>query len=82
MHINRSWVGQSPSKMLKEIDVPFKEISAIICDVPFEHPFIQLEKLMPVLGFVRCADVHQAIDLAVEAEHMDIDIPHQCSPET
>ena len=70
MHINRSWVGQSPSKMLKEIDVPFKgDPRLIICDVPFEHPFIQLEKLMPVLGFVRCADVHQAIDLAVEAEH-------------
>lgn len=69
-HINRDWVGQDPSKMLKEIDVPFKgDPRLIICDVPFEHPFIQLEKLMPVLGFVRCADVHQAIDLAVEAEH-------------
>ena len=69
-HINRAWVGQDPSKMLKEIDVPFKgDPRLIICDVPFEHPFIQLEKLMPVLGFVRCADVHQAIDLAVEAEH-------------
>ena len=69
-HINRSWVGKSPSEMLKQIDIPFKgDPRLIICDVPFEHPFIQLEKLMPVLGFVRCADVHQAIDFAVEAEH-------------
>ena len=69
-HINRDWVGKNPSEMLKQIDVPFQgDPRLIICDVPFEHPFVQLEKLMPVLGFVRCADVHQAIDLAVEAEH-------------
>jgi len=69
-HINRQWVGQSPSKMLQEIEVPFKgDPRLIICEVDFNHPFIQLEKLMPVIGFVRTKDVHEAIDLAVEAEH-------------
>ena len=69
-HINRAWVGKSPSLMLEQLDIPFKgDPRLIICEVPFEHPFIQLEKLMPVIGFVRCKDVHQAIDLAVEAEH-------------
>jgi acyl-CoA reductase-like NAD-dependent aldehyde dehydrogenase len=69
-HINRSWVGKCPSEMLKQIDVPFKgDPRLIICDVPFQHPFVQQELLMPVIGFVRCQDVHEAIDLAVEAEH-------------
>ena len=69
-HINRNWVGKSPSKMLEQIDVPFKgDPRLIVCDVPFDHPFVQHELLMPVIGFVRCSDVHQAIDLAVEAEH-------------
>jgi acyl-CoA reductase-like NAD-dependent aldehyde dehydrogenase len=69
-HINRSWVGKCPSEMLKLIDVPFKgDPRLIICEVPFSHPFVQLELLMPVIGFVRCKDVHDAIDLAVEAEH-------------
>jgi acyl-CoA reductase-like NAD-dependent aldehyde dehydrogenase len=69
-HINRDWVGKSASVMLQELDIPYKgDPRLIVCEVPFEHPFIQLEKLMPVVGFVRCKDVHQAIDLAVEAEH-------------
>jgi acyl-CoA reductase-like NAD-dependent aldehyde dehydrogenase len=69
-HVNRAWVGKSPCEMLDQIDVPYKgDPRLIVCDVPFEHPFVQHELLMPVIGFVRCADVHQAIDLAVEAEH-------------
>ena len=70
IHTNRDWIGKCPSEMLKAIDVPFKgDPRLIICDVPFMHPFVQIELLMPVIGIVRCADVHEAIDLAVEAEH-------------
>ncbi len=69
-HINRSWVGQDAAKMLREIDVPFSgDPRLIVCEVPFSHPFVQLELLMPVIGVVRVPDVHQAIDLALEAEH-------------
>ena len=41
----------------------------IIAEVPFEHPFIQLEMLMPVIGVTRVRDVNEGIDLAVRAEH-------------
>lgn len=69
-HVNRDWVGKSPSAMLKEIDVPFQgDPRLIICEVPFEHPFVQHELLMPVIGMVRVEDVNQGIDLAVQAEH-------------
>ena len=69
-HINRDWVGQNAGKMLREIDVPFQgDPRLIICEVPFGHPFVQLELLMPVIGIVRVPDVHAGIDLALEAEH-------------
>lgn len=69
-HTNRSWIGKDAGKMLREIDVPFKgDPRLIICEVDAQHPFVQTELLMPVLPFVRVPDVHEAIDLAVEAEH-------------
>ena len=69
-HVNRDWVGQNASKMLREIDVPFQgDPRLIICEVPFGHPFVQHELLMPVIGIVRVPDVHAGIDLALEAEH-------------
>lgn len=69
-HINRSWVGKNAGEMLKQIDVPFRgDPRLIVCEVPFDHPFVQHELLMPVIGFVRVKDVHEGIDLAVTAEH-------------
>ncbi|HJN77337.1 MAG TPA: aldehyde dehydrogenase family protein [Myxococcota bacterium] len=70
LHVNRDWIGKMPSAMLREIDVPFSgDPRLIICEVPFEHPFVQHELLMPVIGVVRVRDVHEGIDLAKEAEH-------------
>jgi len=69
-HINREWVGKSAARMLREIDVPFKgDPPLIICEVDFDHPFIQVELLTSILGIVRSRDVHEAIDQAVLAEH-------------
>jgi len=69
-HINRQWVGKSAARMLREIDVPFRgDPPLIIAEVPFDHPFVQVELLTSVLGIVRVKDVHEGIDLAKEAEH-------------
>lgn len=69
-HTRGEWVGKSASAYLREIDVPFKgDPRLIICEVPFDHPFVQLELLMPIMGMVRVKDVHEGIDLAVQAEH-------------
>ncbi len=63
------WVGQDAAKILREIDVPFSgDPRLIFAEVPFDHSFVQGELLMPVIGVVRCRDVHEAIDLAIEAE--------------
>lgn len=69
-HISRDWVGRDAGRYLEAIEVPFRgDPRLIVCEVPFSHPFVQLELLMPVIGFVRAPDVHRAIALAVEAEH-------------
>lgn len=69
-HTVGAWVGKSAREYLKQIDVPFQgDPRLIICEVPFDHPFVQLELLMPILGMVRVKDVHEAIDLSVVAEH-------------
>jgi acyl-CoA reductase-like NAD-dependent aldehyde dehydrogenase len=69
-HVNRKWVGKNASEILREADIPFKgDPRLIVCEVPFDHPFVQHELLMPVLPFTRVKDVHEGIDMAVEAEH-------------
>jgi len=69
-HIDRKWVGKSASVLLKEIDVPFEgDPRLVVCEVPFDHPFVQHELLMPIIGFVRMKDVGEAIERALEVEH-------------
>lgn len=69
-HTNTAWVGKNAREILKAIDVPFQgDPRLVICEVPFDHPFVQLELLMPVLACVRVKDVHEGIDLAHKAEH-------------
>lgn len=69
-HANKKWVGKNAGLILNEIGVPAgKELRLLVCDVPFEHPFVQLELLMPVVPLVRAPNVHAAIDMAIKAEH-------------
>jgi acyl-CoA reductase-like NAD-dependent aldehyde dehydrogenase len=69
-HTISKWVGKNASQYLREIDVPFQgDPRMIFCEVPFDHPFVQNELLMPIMGVVRVKDVHEGIDLAIQAEH-------------
>ncbi len=69
-HVATKWVGKSAREYLREIDVPFQgDPRLIYCEVPFDHPFVQHELLMPIIGVVRVKDVHDAIDQAIRAEH-------------
>ena len=36
---------------------------------PKDHPFVQIELMMPILPLVRVPNVDEAIDFAVEVEH-------------
>ncbi len=69
-HTLSKWVGKNAAEYLKQIDVPFKgDPRLIIAEVPFDHPFVQHELLMPIMSIVRTRDIHEAIEMAVKAEH-------------
>ncbi|UII55517.1 aldehyde dehydrogenase EutE [Cytobacillus spongiae] len=69
-HVSKHWVGKDAKLFLEKIGVvASSDIKLLICDVEFDHPFVQLEQMMPVLPIVRVKNLDEAIDLAVQAEH-------------
>ncbi len=68
--INKKWVGKDAVKFLAAlgIDAP-AGTKLIICETDANHPFVQVEMMMPILAIVRVDDIDEAITLAVQAEH-------------
>ena len=67
--INRKFVGHDATYIMDASGVSYSGAPRlVIAEVPKDHPFVVVEMLMPVLGCVRCDNVDQAIDRAVEAE--------------
>ncbi len=68
--VSRDCVGRDCRVILEKIGIKVgPEIRCAIAEVPFDHPFVQEELMMPILGIVRVKDIDEAIDLAVKAEH-------------
>ncbi|MBQ2284665.1 MAG: aldehyde dehydrogenase family protein, partial [Clostridia bacterium] len=53
---------------LKEIGID-ADPRLIICETDENHPFVQVEMMMPILAIVRVNDIDEAIEMAVKAEH-------------
>lgn len=69
-HVAKEWVGKNASLFLQKLGVnPPNDVKLLICEVDFNHPFVQLEQMMPVFPIVRVASLEEAIELAVLAEH-------------
>jgi len=69
-HTNKDWVGKNAGLIGKQIGIHVgDDCRLLIAEVPEEHPFVQHELLMPVLGLVRYPDVSAAIAGAVRCEH-------------
>ncbi len=66
--INKKWVGKDAGLFLKELGIN-SDTRLIICETKANHPFVQVEMMMPILPIVRVSDIDEAIDLAVAAEH-------------
>ena len=66
--INKDWVGRDASKFLKAIGID-SDAKLVICETDANHPFVQVELMMPVLPIVRVKAIDEAIELAVQAEH-------------
>lgn len=68
--VSRDCVGRDARVLLAKVGISVGDnIRAIICETEFDHPFVQEELMMPILPIVRVANIDQAIDLAVKAEH-------------
>jgi len=67
--INKQFVGQNPSRILKEIGVSVpEETRLVVAEADRLHPLVWTEQLMPVIPLVRVKDADEAIDLAVQVE--------------
>jgi propionaldehyde dehydrogenase len=67
--INMDYIGKSPAFILKSIGVTVDEnIQIVILETDQLHPLVWTEQIMPVLPFVRCPNVEQAIEWALAAE--------------
>ena len=68
--INRRFVGKSPEEILKQIDItPPPGTKIVFFEAPWDHPLVMAEQLMPVIPFVRCKSVEEAMEKAVIVEH-------------
>ncbi len=67
---NKEFVGRDASYILKKSGVyGGEQAKVVICDVPFEHPLVMTEMLMPVVPVTRASTVDEAIEKAVTAEN-------------
>ena len=67
--INMNYIGKTPRFILKSIDLEVgPEVQIVILETDKDHPLVWTEQIMPVLPFVRCRDVDQAIRWALAAE--------------
>lgn len=66
--INKDWVGKDAGKFLKALGIDANP-RLIICETDANHPFVQVEMMMPILPIVRVATIEEAIEKAVAAEH-------------
>lgn len=67
--VAKEWIGQDAQLFLEKLNIPHQQPDLLICEVDFNHPFVQLEQMMPILPIVRVKDLEEAIELAVKAEH-------------
>lgn len=65
-----AFVGKSAQYILDQVGIQVgPEIKVIIMEAPKDHPFVQVELMMPILPIVRVPNVDEAIEFAVEVEH-------------
>ncbi|MCE9575829.1 MAG: aldehyde dehydrogenase EutE [Deltaproteobacteria bacterium] len=70
-HPNKDWVGKDAGKIAAAAGITGhgSDLRLLVCDVDEQHPFVQHELLMPVIGMVRAKDATDAIAAAVRVEH-------------
>jgi propionaldehyde dehydrogenase len=67
----KKFVGKNAGVILSELGIPAgDDVRLIFCEVATEnHPFVQIEMLMPVIPVVKAPNVFEAIKMAKRVEH-------------
>jgi acyl-CoA reductase-like NAD-dependent aldehyde dehydrogenase len=70
-HTNRKFVGKDASVIAEQIGLRGhgSDLRLLLCEVDEDHPFVQHELLMPVIGLVRVRDAAEGIATALRVEH-------------
>lgn len=69
-HVNKDLVGKDPIVLAQAAGVSIPAgVELLVGETDFSHPFVQEEQMMPFVPIVRCRDVQQAMDWAIESEH-------------
>jgi propionaldehyde dehydrogenase len=67
---NKEFIGRSPQAIAESAGLKIDgKIRVLSMEVPFDHPFVQHELMMPVLPVVRVKDFDDAMRKAIEVEH-------------
>ena len=68
--LNREMIGRDASALAERIGLKVAQTTPLLIgETENDHLFVQEEQMMPFIPIVRCKDVHEAIDRALEAEH-------------
>lgn len=68
--MNKAFIGQNASVLLKEIGVNVgSEVRQIVAVVEPDNQLVWSEQMMPIMPVVPVRDVYAAVDLAVDSEH-------------
>ncbi len=68
--VNKSFIGKDLATILQHIDIkPPSGAKIAIVEVTWDHPLVMAEQMMPIIPFVRCRSVDEAMEWAVISEH-------------
>jgi aldehyde dehydrogenase len=68
-HVNKDYIGKDASFLAAAAGASVPPATQVLVgETMFDHPFVQEEQMMPFVPFVRCRDVDEAIERAIEAE--------------
>jgi aldehyde dehydrogenase len=69
-HVAKDLIGKDAAVLAQAAGVQVPPTTQLLIgETTADHLFVQHEQMMPFVPFVRCRDVNEAIDLAIESEH-------------
>lgn len=69
-HVHKDFVGRDASVLAQAAGVSVPPTTQLLIgETSFDHPFVQVEQMMPFVPIVRCRNVEEAMDRAIESEH-------------